>query len=410
MNGPADMPPMAEQPVEPSQDGPPVVGEPSFVAEGTPRRRYGCGILIVASALSACIGATAGLAASRLAGWTPGAPEVNVVEGSTAEPVAAAAAAALPCVVNLDVTSETSRSAGGGLPKGHPSVPIQGTGSGVAFRAAPAGGTYLITNQHVVEGAEDIVATLPDGRPVAATVIGSDKETDIAVVRIRQRLPLIRIGDSEKLVIGQTVVSIGSPFGLRQSVSAGVVSSLHRSLSDILGDPGSSAYPLVDVIQTDARINPGNSGGALVDRTGRFIGMPISMFTDSGDNEGVGFAIPSKTVVRIADELISGRKATHPFLGIIGQTVDKAAAASKELPVDEGALVHQVEKGTGAARAGVRAGDVIVALDGKAVRSMDDLLLHVRRTKVGQTVRLRIYRGSRPMELRIRIGDKPPGQ
>jgi S1-C subfamily serine protease len=306
--------------------------------------------------------------------------------------------------VNIDVTGASPAS---DLPTGHPSVPSGGTGSGVAYKEAPGGGTYIITNNHVVADSASIVVTPASGERITATLVGTDPETDIAVVKVPARLPLIKVGDSETLVVGQTVVAIGSPFGLQHSVSSGVVSALHRSLTGGSLDSTGSALPLVDVVQTDAAINPGNSGGALVDRLGRLIGIDSAIYTDSGSSSGVGFAIPSATAVRIAEELISGRSATHPFLGVEGRTVTTAEAATAGLKNPEGAIVANVIAGTGAARAGLKTGDIVTSLNGEPVRTMDDLILAVRRSQVGDKVTLGVWRARSAITIVMTVGDKP---
>jgi serine protease Do len=277
----------------------------------------------------------------------------------------------------------------------------------VAFRAVPAGGTYIITNDHVVADATEIIVTEPGGERVKATLVGTDPDTDIAVIRVSAKITPIGLGASDKLVPGQLVVAIGSPYGLQHSVSSGVVSGLHRSLPDGFDEAATGVYPLVDVIQTDAAINPGNSGGALVDRTGRLVGINSAIWSDSGANAGIGFAVPAKTAIRVADELIATGKATRPYLGILGQTLDETIAAEKKVPVTQGALVVEVTKGTMAAKAGLKVDDVVVALDGQPVRSMDDLILLVRRTAVGQKVTLGLYRGGKRVEISMTVGDKP---
>jgi len=361
--------------------------------------------LLLAAVLTATVvGGVAGVAASR---WCDQSrPSVTgSVLSSADEPVAAAAAVALPSVVNIDVTGSSAAS---GLPGGHPDVPTGGTGSGVAYKSTSDGGTYIITNNHVVTDASSIVVTPADGARYDATLVGTDPETDIAVVRISKKLPLIGLGDSEKLAVGQMVVAIGSPFGLQHSVSSGVVSALHRSItSDYSLDASSSAYPLVDVIQTDAAINPGNSGGALVDRNGRLVGIDSAIYTDSGSSAGVGFAIPAKTALRIADELIAGKKATHPFLGVEGVTLDSAEAKRLGLTRAEGAMVKSVFPDTGAAKAGLKADDVVLAVGAEPVRSMDDLILQVRRTQVGDRVNLKVWRNRAEITIEMIVGDKP---
>lgn len=368
----------------------------------------GCTIALACVLVATVVGGVAGVAASR---WfddshNPASQTASSPISSTQEPVAAAAVMALPSVVNIDVTS--SKATSSGLPNGHPDVPTGGTGSGVAYKAAPDGGTYIITNDHVVDGATTIVVTPADGERYDATLVGRDPETDIAVVRISKALPLASVGDSEKLVVGQMVVAIGSPFGLQHSVSSGVVSALHRSLTNnYSADSTGSAYPLVDVIQTDAAINPGNSGGALIDRTGRLVGIDSAIYSESGSNEGIGFAIPAKTAMRIADELIAGKKATHPFLGIEGLTVTTSTAKSLGLTKAEGALVQNVIPGTGAAKAGLKKDDVVLAVGNQPVRTMDDLILQVRRTVVGDRVILKVWRARAEVTLDMVVGDKP---
>jgi len=380
------------------------VASPS-ATPGRPRFPVMLGVTLAVACIlvATVVGGVAGVAASR---WYSQAGHITTsVLTSTDEPVAAAAAVALPSVVNIDVTGSTSAS---GLPGGHPDVPTGGTGSGVAYKSTSDGGTYIVTNDHVVADAKSIVVTPADGSHYDATLVGTDPETDIAVVRISQPVPLISVGDSEKLVVGQMVIAIGSPFGLQHSVSSGVVSALHRSITTLGSvDATGSVYPLVDAIQTDAAINPGNSGGALVDREGRLIGVNSAIYTDSGSSAGIGFAIPEKTALRIADELISGTKATHPFLGVEGLTVSDAEATRLGLAKAEGALVKKVFPNTGAAKAGLKVDDVVLAVGDQTVRTMDDLILQVRRTSVGDTVTLKVWRKRAEITIRMVVGDKP---
>jgi serine protease Do len=390
----------------------------AVMPQASERRRgpfsVGCVSLLLAFVVASVAGFAGGVAGARFAARDASAPpaglsqEASASLDSVSEPVAAAAAAALPSVVNIDVSgNETSTAQQGELPQGHPDVPFSGQASGVAYKAAPDGGTYVITNDHVVNAATTIVVRAVDGPKLDATLVGTDPDTDIAVVKVSASLPLVQRGDSTALVVGQMAVAIGSPYGLQHSVSAGVVSGLHRSLPDDYSANNSGVYPLVDVIQTDAAINPGNSGGALVDRKGRLIGINSAIYSSTGQNAGIGFAIPTKTALRIADELIASGKATHPYLGLLGQTVDDTLAAEKKLPVKEGALVVEITKGTGADKAGLKAGDVIVALDGKPVTSMDDLILAVRQSAVGDTVKLTLYRAGARTDLTMTVGDKP---
>ncbi|MDZ4167511.1 MAG: trypsin-like peptidase domain-containing protein, partial [Coriobacteriia bacterium] len=329
--------------------------------------------------------------------------QIELVGDQTEEIVAAAASVALPSVVNVDITGEQADS--GSLPSDHPSVPIQGEGSGVAYQEAPDGGTYIITNNHVVDGATTIVVTDSAGERHDAELVGGDSESDIAVIKVVAPIPTIGIGDSENLVVGQLAIAIGSPFGLEHSVTSGVVSAVHRPLTNIGDSDG--RYPYVDSIQTDAAINPGNSGGALVDRRGLLIGIPSAIYSDTGSYDGVGLAIPVQTAVRAAGELIEKGRVDTPFLGILGQTVTPAFAEQEALPVTEGAWVAEVTAGTEAEKAGLQTGDVIVALNDARIRSMDDLILIVRRQSVGDQVSLTIWRDGDEMTIEMMIGIKP---
>ena len=389
------------------------VGEPPAGAPAAPARSS-VGVAVVVAIIAALIvgtlaGVAAGFAGARLASGrsilTPA--KITVVPSTTSEPVVAASAAAVPSVVNIDITEATSTGSGdGSLPQGHPSVPVTGNGSGVAYREVSGGGTYILTNDHVVANASKIVVRDASGAKHTATLVGTDPETDIAVVKISDTVPTIQLGDSDQLNVGQLVVAIGSPYGLEHSVTSGVVSALGRSLPDFSANT-SGVYPLVDVIQTDASINPGNSGGALVDRTGLLVGINTAIYSDSGSNGGIGFAIPVNTAKRVADSLIAGGKVGHPFLGVIGETVDEQLAKQENLTVTEGALVVDLTPGTNAVKAGIKKGDVIVALGGKPIRSMDDLLLQVRQHGVGETVQVKLIRDGKELTLTMTVGAKP---
>jgi putative serine protease PepD len=366
---------------------------------------------LVSLIVAAIVGFVAGIGGAtlvtndRVIRTGDGEQAIAVVDGETTEPVAAVAIVAAPSVVNIDVTGDVPADSEE-LPDGHPGVPRSGSGSGVAFMNTADGSTYVITNDHVVSGADEIVVTDIDGESYDATLIGTDANTDIAVVEVQTELPAIQLGDSDDIAVGELVVAIGSPFGLQQSVTSGVVSATGRSLpNSFSGDFG--VYPLVDVIQTDAAINPGNSGGALVDRVGSLIGINTAIYSSTGDNDGIGFAVPVSIAQRVATEIIETGSASAPFLGIVGQTVTEVLADEEGLAVSEGALVIEIEPETGAAEAGVEADDVIVSFGGEEVRSMDELILAVRRTAVGDTVTIELYRGDEMMELDIVIGEKP---
>lgn len=416
----ATMPPAAP-PVDPGipprtadQPEPGVPGPRAEETQERGRASSGCGLLLAAALISFVVAAFAGLAggflgASHAGGglFTGARPSgsVTVVPSETDEPVAAATLAALPSVVNIDVR------AGGGrqddsLPEDHPSTPSIGNGSGVAFRAAEGGGTYIITNNHVVENATRITVRGSEGRSMEAEIVGTDPESDIAVVRVNREIPVVEVTDSGELVVGQMVIAIGSPFGLEHSVTSGVISALGRSLPQFPG-AGAGTHPLVDVIQTDAAINPGNSGGALVDRQGRLVGINTAIFTDTGASGGIGFAVPSNTAVRVAEQIIDGGEVTHPFIGVVGQSVTPELADAENLEVEEGAYVADFAEDSGAQAAGVEIGDVIIAVDDEPVRSMDDLILLVRRKQVGDEIQLRVQRGSETLDFQATVGDKP---
>lgn len=379
---------------------------PVAVSAASPHRTRSLLLIVAVVFVALLAGTIAGLAGGYAAYRFAPAQEsrqIELVGDQTEEVVAAAASVALPSVVNVDVTGEQADS--GSLPSEHPSVPIQGEGSGVAYQEAPDGGTYIITNNHVVDGATTIVVTDSDGERHDAELVGGDSESDIAVIKVEAPIPTIGIGDSENLVVGQLAIAIGSPFGLEHSVTSGVVSAVHRPLTNIGDSDG--RYPYVDSIQTDAAINPGNSGGALVDRRGLLIGIPSAIYSDTGSYDGVGLAIPVQTAVRAAGELIEKGRVDTPFLGILGQTVTPAFAEQEALTVTEGAWVAEVTAGTEAEKAGLQTGDVIVALDDTRIRSMDDLILTVRRQSVGDEVSLTIWRDGDEMTIEMMIGIKP---
>ena len=369
--------------------------------------------VIVALIIGALAGVAGGFAGAQLAstgamlGGATFRPTTSTVPtGAADEPVIAAAAAAVPSVVNIDVTGSPDDSGSDSLPDNHPSVPQGGQGSGVAFKAAADGGTYILTNHHVIENAKSITVRSTSGKSWPGTVVGSDPDNDIAVVKISVKIPTIVVGNSKNLVVGQTVVAIGSPFGLEHSVTSGVISAMGRSLPDFAGDTAGN-YPLIDVIQTDAAINPGNSGGALVDRAGRLVGINTAIYSESGTSGGIGFAVPVNKATDVAEQLISSGSVSHPFIGIIGVSLTPAIVTAEKYTVSEGALVREIAQGSGSQRAGVRVGDVVVSVDGVDVRSMDDLILLVRRRKAGDTVKLKVIRDGKPLELGVKVGDRP---
>jgi S1-C subfamily serine protease len=311
------------------------------------------------------------------------APEVVVPAGQTQ--VEVVAEAVLPTVVQIDID--------GGADVGSPS----GNGSGVIYRSDG----YIVTNNHVVESAENMQVVFADGTSETAQLVGRDALSDIAVIRVpRQDLTAIRIGDSARLRVGQLAVAVGSPFGLEGSVTAGVISALNRPIS--VGD----GIRLPNVIQTDAPINPGNSGGALVGADGRLIGINSAILTSGAQaNAGVGFAVPASTVVDIADELIDSGDMIYPFLGVEGANVPPAAV--KRLGVEQGALVTGVPDGTPADEAGIRPDDVIVRLGAQPIQTMDELIVAVRQAEVGDAITVVYIRDGKRHTVEVTLAERP---
>ncbi len=269
-------------------------------------------------------------------------------------------------------------------------------GQGSGFIISPNG--YILTNNHVVAGADKITVKLSDGRVFKAKVIGRDPLSDVAVIKIKAKhLPTIPLGDSDKLKVGEWVIAIGNPFGLSQTVTVGVVSAKGRS--------GIGLNDYEDFIQTDAAINPGNSGGPLINIYGQAVGMNTAIYSKSGGFMGIGFAIPINMVKIIKDQLIKYGKVTRGWLGVVIQNVTEDLAQEFGLPEPEGALVSQVEKDSPAYRAGIKAGDVIIYYNGKKVKNISELRNMVALTKPGTWVKIIVMRNGHQKTLRVKIGE-----
>jgi S1-C subfamily serine protease len=289
-----------------------------------------------------------------------------------------------PAVVQIGVTKEVvARTQFGGI------VPhrAEGAGSGVIF--TPDG--YVLTNSHVVDGANRIVVTLADGHDLPGQLVGEDPETDTAVIRVTppngDKLAAAPLGDSDFLHVGQLVVAIGSPVGLQGTVTTGIVSALHRTL------PGYGRRPIEDIIQTDAAVNPGNSGGPLVNSRGEVVGINVAILQQT---QGLSFAIPINTVKWVAARLMRDGEVRRAILGVVGQEGMLIQSVRRALHVEKetGVEVVQVLPGSPAERAGVMPGDVIVKLDTQPVGTVDDLRRYLERLSDGTAVTVSLIRGT----------------
>ncbi len=271
----------------------------------------------------------------------------------------------------------------------------QSLGSGVIV---DAGKGYILTNHHVVEGADEITVTLRDQRQFTAEIVGSDPEVDLALVRIEATgLVALSVADSDEVRVGDFVVAIGSPFGLGQTVTYGIVSALGRSGLGIEG--------FEDFIQTDASINPGNSGGPLVNMNGELVGVNTAIVGPSGGNIGIGFAIPGNMASVIMEHLSEYGEVRRGQLGVVAQDMTPDLAQAFGLQRRGGAVIAQVTPGSAAEQAGLRSGDVIVALDGRAVTGSSDLRNAIGLLRVGTQIKLDVLRKGEPLVLRAVIAD-----
>jgi len=283
---------------------------------------------------------------------------------------------------------------------GESALGFESTGIGSGFIYTSDG--YIVTNNHVVEGARDIEVAIADGSTYDAELIGRDPETDLAVIKIDCcELPAAETGTSSDLVVGELAVAIGSPEGFEQSVSSGIISALHRNV--FMPDGGA----LLDVIQTDTAINPGNSGGPLSNSAGEVVGINTAIVSISGGYDGIGFAIAIDNARPVIDEIIAKGFATHPWLGFTGRTLEPAVVKRYDLPVDHGAIVVDVVPGTPAEEAGLEAGDIIVAIDGEEVETMDQLVVELRKKQVGDTVTIDFYHGDEIKHAQATLEEKP---
>lgn len=291
-----------------------------------------------------------------------------------------------------------------------------GSGQGSGFLYDQQG--HIVTNNHVVAGGGDILVTFSDGSQSSARVVGTDPDSDLAVIRVEQfpaNVIPVTLADSDALQVGQLVIAIGNPFGLQGSMTTGIVSALGRLLP--ANSSSGASYSIPDVIQTDAAINPGNSGGPLLDVQGQVIGVNSAIESPVRGSSGIGYAVPSNIVSVVAPQLIANGKVAHPWLGIAGTSLNESIAKTLGLPeTQRGVLVSSVTGGGPAAAAGLRGGngnnglggDVIVGVDGRSVASFDDLLGYIMQyTAVGQTIQLDVLRNGAVSAIAITLQPRP---
>ncbi len=329
-----------------------------------------------------------------------------------------------PSVVSIQVSSQvTTNSRSRNSQGSQGQIVPSGEGSGFIWDSAG----HIVTNNHVVEGAAKISVTFSDGSAYDAKLIGTDPNNDLAVIQVTgapaSLIKPIKVADSTQVKVGQLVVAIGNPFGLGNTMTTGIVSAIGRSIQAGAGSQNSNMpnFSIPDIIQTDAAINPGNSGGALVDLNGALIGVPSQIESASGSNSGVGFAIPSAIVNRVAAQLISKGTAEHSYLGITGGTITASTISSLNLKAgQQGILVASVVAGGPADKAGLKGtpvdasgsptgtGDIITGIDGKALTRFEDLVSYLSgSTQPGQTVTLKVLRDGSETQVKVVLGTQP---
>lgn len=286
----------------------------------------------------------------------------------------------------------------------------QGNGSGSVIDT----NGHILTNFHVIEGAQKLTVSFGGDKTYPATVVGGDPDTDLAVIKLDTPVPgltIVPLGDSDKLVVGQKVLAIGNPFGLDRTLTTGVISGLQRPIRARNGKPIDAA------VQTDASINPGNSGGPLLDKFGRMIGINSQILSPAGGSVGVGFAVPVNTAKRVIPQLIQFGEVRRPKLGATLPSVRELLDRGVRLPVDSGLLVYQTQQGGSADRAGIRGigsdgsiGDIIISGDGQRLHDLDDLYRLLDRKQIGDTVNFEVYRNGRTVTVPVRLLGPPAGR
>jgi serine protease Do len=387
--------------------------------------QFAASTAVIVLAIAVGVGTLAGSWATAKTGKTIPillAPTVSAASSrvSFEEGFAPVAKTAIPAVVNVS-SSKVIRSPGGNIPSPFFSDPFfrqffgnnvprnfqvppsaereHSLGSGVVVN--PDG--YILTNNHVIDGAKDVKVLLADKREFQARVIGTDKRTDIAVLKIdANNLPVLAFGDSSKMQVGNFVLAIGIPFGLNQTVTLGIVSATGR------GDLGIEDYE--DFIQTDAAINPGNSGGALIDERGTLIGINTAIVAGGGGgNQGVGFAIPGNMARNVMEQILKYGKVSRAWLGVSIQPVTQDIAKAFHLTGTYGALIGDVTKDSPAAKAGLETGDIVLDVNGQKVGDSRALQLKIGSMSPGTTVTLNVFRNGAMRDVTVKLGEMPAG-
>jgi len=315
----------------------------------------------------------------------------------------AAALKAGPSVVNVYATKSPPRGGFGGFGYPGPAGPGDeaGQGGGLGSGVVISADGYVLTNNHVVEGAGSIGVALGGGKPAPAKVVGTDPETDLAVLKIdAQGLMPIVLGDSDAVQIGDVVLAIGNPFGVGQTVTQGIVSATGRNRVGI--------NTFENFIQTDAAINPGNSGGALVDSAGRLIGINTAILSPSGGSLGIGFAIPVRTATDVMEQLIKEGHVARGYIGVEAQDLDPQVAQSLGVRPGPGAVLMRLLRGGPADRAGLKPGDIVTALGGKPVIDTRDLIERITAIKPGGQGEFTVQRAGQELKVRVEAGKRPP--
>ena len=345
--------------------------------------------------------------ASTAATITPSiAPPTGVGAGMAVVSYSAAAKRASPAVVSITASKAPVRNPRNDDPvfqfffgdrsRQSQNEPQVGLGSGVIVSSDG----YLLTNNHVIDGADDIEVMLPDGRQARAKLVGTDPESDVAVLKIAlDRLPAIAFGDAEQLQVGDVVLAIGNPFGVGQTVTSGIVSALGRNQLGI--------NTFENFIQTDAAINPGNSGGALVDANGNLLGINTAIYSRTGGSLGIGFAIPVTTAKQVMESLIKDGQVTRGYIGVEQRELTPEIAQTLNLPIQQGVLITGVQQSGPAAAGGLRPGDVVVAVAGKRVVNTAQLLNAVAALKPQAVAAIAVQRGDKALDLNVTVGVRP---